>query len=298
MADWNLLEEVEKYNISKRDFDWNHEVLLNRLYDRFSLTNPPNLLLSYRCYPIDSNGNLPTELNHGLRDRIETSTNRMLDLGLFRFLPFVYNDTPDISFRISRLYLPATWCFVRCPVDILDILLKGLTGNGPETKVLNPRGARKAVLHSLGRCLSDKCRVETIFRYIANSRLTQDNLACLSHIVSRRDVAFDVLDGDRHLLESVVKFGTTAIAKSDPVKNKTTYTYALLLIGGLCRVRRRNPDLFQPYDASVVRIKNILYKKETKLKTKDDYLCRLTRDTIEYLDKRGKNPNLLKQIDA
>ena len=145
---------------------------------------------------------------------------------------------------------------------------------------------------------STKRRVEEIFRYIANSKLTQDNLACLSHIVSRRDVAFDVLDGDRYLLENVIEFGTTAIAKSDPVKNRTTYTYALLLIGGLCRVRRKNPNLFQPYDASVVQLKNILDQKEKILEAKDGNLCKLTRDTIEYLDKRGKNPNLLRQIDA
>ena len=103
---------------------------------------------------------------------------------------------------------------------------------------------------------------------------------------------------DRHLLENVIKFGTTAISKNDPMKNKTTYTYALLLIGGLCRVRRKNPNLFQPYDASVVKLKNILDQKKRNLEAKDGNLCRLTKDTIEYLDKRGKNPNLLRQIDA
>ena len=298
IADWNLLEEIEKYNICNGNFDRNHGVLLDRLYDRFRLTNPPNLPISYRCYPIDSNGNLPAGLNHELRDRIETSISRMLDFMCSNFSHFIYKRTAALSFLISRFYLPATWCFLRCPVGILDLLLKGLIGSGPEAKILNGPGARKAVLHSLGRCLADKFRVETIFRYISNSKITQDNLACLSHIVSRRDVAFDVLDSDRHLLENVVKFGTTAISKSDPVVNRTTYTYALLLIGGLCRVRRKNPNLFQPYDASVVQLKNILDQKEKILEAKDGNLCKLTRDTIEYLDKRGKNPNLLRQIDG
>ena len=292
------MEEIEIYNTCNGNFDWNHSRFLNRLYGRLRSANPPNLPISYRCYPIDSNGNLPTDLNHELRDRIETSISRMLDLMCSNFSHFIYKRTAAISFLISRLYLPATWCFLRCPEGILDLLLKGLIGNGPEVKVLNEPGARKAVLHSLGRCLADRRRVETIFRYIASSRVTQDNLACLSHIISRRDVAFDVLDGDRRLLESVIKFGTSAIAKSDPVKNRTTYTYALLLIGGLCRVRRKNPNLFQPYDATVVKLKNILDQKEKKLEAKDGNLCRLTRDTIEYLEKRGTNPNLLRQIDA
>ena len=298
IANWNLLDEIEKYNICNDQFDRNHGTLLNRLYDRFRLTNPPNLPISYRCYPIDSNGNLPADLNHELRDRIETSISRMLDLMCSNFSRFIYKHTTALSFLISRFYLPATWCFLRCPEGIVDLLLKGLIGNGPEAKVLNEPGARKAVLHSLGRCLADRCRVETIFRHISKSKITQDNLACLSHIVSRRDVAFDVLDGDRHLLENVIKFGTTAISKNDPVKNKTTYTYALLLIGGLCRVRRRNPNLFQPYDASVVKLKDILDQKKRNLEAKDGNLWRLTKDTIEYLDKRGKNPNLLRQIDA
>ena len=298
MEDWNLLEEIEEYNICNKNFNWNHGRILDQIYDRFRLANPPNILISYRCYPVDSNGNLPANLNHELRDRIETSISRMLDLMYSNFSHFIYKRTAAISFLISRLYLPATWCFLRCPEGVPDILLKGLTGNGPEAKILSGPGARKAVLHSLGRCLSDKRRVEEIFRYIANSKLTQDNLACLSHIVSRRDVAFDVLDGDRYLLENVIEFGTTAIAKSDPVKNRTTYTYALLLIGGLCRVRRKNPHLFQPYDKSVVKLKSILDQKEKKFEAKDGNLCRLTRDTIEYLDKRGTNPNLLRQIDA
>ena len=46
-----------------------------------------------------------------------------------------------------------------------------------------------------------------------------------------------------------------------------------------------------------MKIRSILEMKEKKLKDKDGNLCRLTGETIEYLDKRGKNPNLLKQID-
>lgn len=294
---WNLLSDIDKYNSCNKNYDRNHGILLNMIYDRFRLTSPPNILLPHRCYPIDSNGDLSTDLDHDLRNQIEISIKRMLDLICSDLSRFVYNRTHKISFQVSRLYLPATWCFLRCPEGIMNILLKGLTENGPEAKLLRAQGARKAVLHSLGRCLSDKDRVETVFRHIVNSKLTQDNLACLSHIVSRRDVALGILDKDSRLLERVVRFGAEAIEKSDPVKNKTTYTYALLLIGGLCRVRRRNPNLYQPSDAYVVKVRRILEMKEKKLKDKDGNLCRLTGETIEYLDKRGKNPNLLKQID-
>ena len=296
-ADWSLLEEIERYNRCDRNFDWSHGKVLDRLYDRLRSTSPPNILSTDRYYPIDSNGKLPDGLNNELRNRISTSIDRMLKFMYSDLYRFVYDGMSTVYFRISRLYLSATWCFIRCPNDILDVLLKGLTGNGSEAKILEQQGARKAVLHSLGRCLSDKDRVGTVFRHIVNSKLTQDNLACLSHIISRRDVALGILDKDNLLLERIVRFGTTAIENSDPVKNKTTYTYALLLIGGLCRVRRRNPNLYQPNDASVVKIRRILEMKEKKLKDKDGNLCRLTGETIEYLDKRGKNPNLLKQID-
>ena len=78
------------------------------------------------------------------------------------------------------------------------------------------------------------------------------------------------------------------------------YTYALLLCGGLLRVRQLRPAfLVVGKDENAMKMKQLLEKAKGRVTKPQLFaLRRQTEETIEYIEGHGTNPNLLMEIDS
>ena len=313
--DWR--PSIEMYLRHPGGFDKNHGRLLNKLYDFFRSSSPPDGSGGKR-FPLDTDGYLPDGLTEERRKEIEGLVGGMLTSLATNLDKCVQSGrTPSrMSYPTSRLFLPATWCFLRCPDLIRKTLVDTVVndpafGGPPATKplLLRNTGGSIAVYHSLARCLKHPSEIEAVLDKIFKipvRKFNQNQLACVSGLVSRRDTTIELLVRNEIWIRKAVEWACEGVGRFVQGKHKDGfYTYALLLCGGLLRVRRSRPDfLVLEKDESAVRVKRLLEKAKARItkipleQRRKQALKKQTQETIEYLKGRGTNRNLLIEIDS
>ena len=313
--DWR--PSIEMYLRHPGGFDKNHGRLLNKLYDFFRSSSPPDGSGGKR-FPLDTDGNLPDGLTEERRKEIDGLVGGMLTSLATNLDKCVRSGRMPsrMSYPTSRLFLPATWCFLLCPDPIRKTLVDTVVnepafGGVSSTKplLLRNTGGSIAVYHSLARCLKHPSEIEAVLDKVFQipvRKFNQNHLACVSGLVSRRDTTIELLVQSDIWTRKAVEWACEGVGRFVQGKNKDGfYTYALLLCGGLLRVRRIRPAfLVLGEDVSALRVKRLLKEaKERIAKSQLQQQRRLalekqTRETIEYLEGRGTNRNLLMEIDS
>ena len=313
--DWRT--SLERYLSYRDGFDRTRGRLLNELYDFFRSSSPPDGSGGKR-FPIDTDGNLPEGLTEERRKEIKELVGGML-ISLATNLDKCVRSgrTPSrFSGPISRLFLPATWCFLLCPdpirMTLIDTVVNddvsgGVTAIRP--LLLRNPGGSTAVYHSLARCLKHPTEIEAVLGKVFQipvCKFNQNHLACVSGLVSRRDTTIELLVRHEIWIRTAVDWACEGVGRFVQGKHRDGfYTYALLLCGGLLRVRRLRPDfLVLEEDENAVRMKRLLEKAKTHItkirlqQRRKQTLKKQTQETIEYLEGRGTNRNLLMEIDS
>ena len=313
--DWRT--SIERYLSHRDGFDRTHGRLLNELYDFFRSSSPPEGSGGKR-FPIDTDGNLPEGLTEERRKEIKELVGGML-ISLATNLDKCVRSgrTPRrFSGPISRLFLPATWCFLLCPDPIRMTLIDTVVNDDVSGEVtairpllLRNPGGSTAVYHSLARCLKHPTEIEAVLGKVFEipvRKFNQNHLACVSGLVSRRDTTIELLVRHEIWIKTAVDWACEGVGRFVQGKHRDGfYTYALLLCGGLLRVRRLRPDfLVLEEDENAVRMKRLLEKAKTHItkirlqQRRKQTLKKQTQETIEYLEGRGTNRNLLMEIDS
>ena len=308
---------IERYLGHRDGFDRTHGRLLNDLYDFFRSSSPPDGSGGKR-FPIDTDGKLPEGLTEERRKEIKGLVGGMLTSLATNLDKCVRSGrTPSkLSGSISRLFLPATWCFLLCPdpirMELIDTVVNddvsgGVTATRP--LLLRNPGGSTAVYHSLARCLKHPTEIEAVLGKVFQipvRKFNQNHLACVSGLVSRRDTTIELLVRNEIWIRTAVEWACEGVGRFVQGERKDGfYTYALLLCGGLLRVRRIRPDfLVLEEDESAARMKRLLEKAKAHIartrlqQRRKQTLKKQTQETIEYLEGHGTNRNLLMEIDS
>ncbi len=282
------------------------------LYNFFRSSSPPDGTKGKR-FPLDTDGRLPDALTKERQEEIEGLLESMLERlanDLDRHIRS--GEVPrGLSRSPSRLFLPATWCFLRCPEQIRKRLISAVVNDpvsgGTSARkpplIRNP-GGPSAVYHSLARCLDRRSEIETVLDKVLRipvRTFNQNHLACVSGLVSRRDTTIELLDHNSAWLDRAVEWTCEGICRFvTGARKHVFYTYALLLCGGLLRVRQIRPAfLTLGEDENAKRIMRLLEQAKGRTTNLRLFaLRRQTEETAEYIEGHGTNRNLLMEIDS
>jgi len=208
---------------------------LRRKY-RIQTRAPGETTVSYKYFqPLDFDGEPPEGADPDAVARLD----RVLKETSDRILSDSRRGVPMES---NKPLILATWAFGRCPEPLQDEMLKAYGARIADRRhsLLVPRQSEKVLVHGLGRSVTDPQRMAGLLDVIVPNLFRPFCVAALSSILSRTIVAPTVLT-DRHfksIAEGTASILTSLLAqRSLAVKLK----YALLLVGGLLRVREREP---------------------------------------------------------
>ena len=156
---------------------------------------------------------------------------------------------------LNQLHTVASWTFARCPNQILDLLLDAVEGEQRARRAVQYTNdwAHWAILHGLGRTVTDEERMRRAIRGALadeDGPFECDALACLSHLLARRRTAGKIVNRRTKWIgqlaeRSCRKMQEMASNPKKPDNWKKPWSephvqmrYALLLLGGLARVKR------------------------------------------------------------
>ena len=184
---------------------------------------------------IDFDGEAPSDADPNAVARLDWALREVAD----RLLLDCRRNVPIQS---NKLLIVATWAHGRCPPDLQDEMLKAYSARLAHRPhpLLVPVQSEKVLLHGLGRCLTDPGRIKSLLDLIAPDLSRPHRLAALSTILSRTRAAPLVL-ADRHL--ALIANGTASILATLLSQSRfaVNFKYALLVVGGLLRVREKEP---------------------------------------------------------
>ena len=155
----------------------------------------------------------------------------------------------------------------------------------------------------------DAKRVRRIIRHLLASGDVGEKgerLACLSHIVSRREYGASAILQERGL-EAAFRLGARTLNELAEGKwdqhgdkdRRSLFRYAMLLLGGLCRVRLLENDVFPPGEKMAGEgVAALERAAKEKWVLAQEATAGAATKIVEYLNGRGTSPGLLKQIDS
>jgi hypothetical protein len=200
----------------------------------------------------------------------------------------------------------ATWTFGRCPKPLQDEMLKALAAHlaNKDHPLLAPRQAQRVLLHGLGRCVIDAERLAKLFDAIAPNLARPNFLAALSSALSRPMHAPEVLTDARVRL---IARNTASILAALAVQRKFALglKYALLVVGGLLRVRERDPyalmtsrsDAAQELAVQLRKIYDLLKQYRRMIKKADEKMA-IIANLIDMLNGQGGNVGVLVDTES
>jgi hypothetical protein len=148
----------------------------------------------------------------------------------------------NVPSHSNRLLIFATWAFGRCPKPLQDEMLIAFASRlaGRYHPLLAPPQSEKVLAHGLGRSITDPERMSMLVDLIAPNLSRPFCLAALSSTLSRTIAAPTVLT-DRHVKR--IGEGTAIILTNLWSRRKLAVNlkYAMLVVGGLLRIREREP---------------------------------------------------------
>jgi hypothetical protein len=244
---------------------------------------------------VDYDGNIP----EGVDPKIVAK----FDVALLHVSDYLRNMCADRRGRLqsNQPMMVVTWAFGRCPKPLQDEMLKALVARlaGRAHPLLAPLQASKVLLHGLGRCVIDSDRLARLVDLIAPNLAQPNFLAALSSVLSRPVQVPEVLSDARVKLIAE----NAALILGDLARRgkfATSLKYAMLAVGGLLRVRERDPyALMTSRSASAqklaAQLQNIhaLLKKHQSIIKKADQKLLIVADLIEMLTGQGGNVGIL-----
>ena len=271
-----------------------------------------------RKHVVSSSGQLPgmDQIGEESLTRVEHKLNSVLDALATDLDAFIQQPSVEGIGVTNRRHLPATWCFVRCPDSIQDRIIEQVekAAMGLSIEPTGPlratnKWAAIACYHGLGRTVSDSHRIRRVVQLIlgqGKAGQSGERLACLSHIISRRDSAAAViLESHENLVHAVhlsVRVLHQLVAGEWDrlgINKRSVFRYAILLLGGLCRVRLLATEALPPEgelsrDAvnaleQAVRLEWVQARKDT---------ATAAREIVNYLEGRGSDAGVLQAVDS
>jgi len=150
--------------------------------------------------------------------------------------------TKQARLQSNRQLILATWAFGRCPKPLQNEMLTALAARlgGGDHPLLAPLQSYKVLLHGLGRSVTDAGRLTRLIELVAPNLGPPNFLAALSSALSRPADAPKVLSNAtvKRIAESTASILADLRSKK---KFAVSLKYAMLVVGGLPRVRERDP---------------------------------------------------------
>ncbi len=198
-----------------------------------------------------------------------------------------------VPIQSNKRLILATWAFGRCPKPLQDEMLKALAARlaGRRHSLLVPIQSEKVLVHGLGRSVTEPQRMATLLDLIVPNLSRPFCLAALSSILSRTISAPAVLTDRRRKL---IAEGTASILTILLAQRKLALNlkYALLVVGGLLRVRE-----IEPYSLLTAR-SDVAVKLARSLQGILDLLQRHPKAFAKSAEKAAIVENLLAMLDG
>jgi hypothetical protein len=204
----------------------------------------------------------------------------------------------------NKLLIVATWAHGRCPASLQDEMLKAFAArlerrNHP---LFAPVQSEKVLVHGLGRSVTDPKRIATLLDLVASKMSHPFCLAALSSILSRTQAAPSVLSAER---VNLIAKGMAIILANlrDRRSFAVNLKYAMLAVGGLLRIREREPfALLTQRSAAAAELARPLRDILSFLKSNSGHIARsaekskIVANLLAMLDGEGGDVGVL--VDA
>ena len=208
--------------------------------------------------------------------------------------------------QTNKPLILATWAFGRCPTPLQDEMLKAYRArlSGRQHPLLVPVQSEKVLVYGLGRSVTEPKRVAVLLDLLVPNLSRPFCLAALSSILSRTATAPQALT-DQHtkaIAEGVISILASLLAQRKLALN---LKYALLVIGGLLRIREIQPyALLTSRSALAVRlshpmkeIHDILMKYPRSF-TKSAEKAKIVAELLAMLEGVGGDVGVLVETEA
>ena len=283
------------------------------------LGNPP----LHKEYAVGTDGRLPN--NVSLDDR------RALDRILDWTEKTLLERTQDGTLKnckpktLNALHGIHTWCFAKAKKDVLELLIQATEGVEEIQRqfLWDKDGARRIIWQGLGRSVTMRDSIERVLdealRNACESEantMACDALACASHLLARRHIAgLLVLDDGRRAEEAAMIACDKMRRMSERIRYvpKDTFImkpgfqlrYAVLLAGGLARVKAMKAECLQQGTSLTGNLANALHQAVEKIDAQNGWnmaSAKGLRPIMEALRNvfdggEQPDPNLLKRLD-
>ena len=228
--------------------------------------------------------------------------------------------------KVNALHLIHTWCFARASPEVLEVLIQATEGLGKVRAGLQweKDGAHRAIWQGLGRSVTTR---DTIERVLDGALLTAmreevktmkcDALAAVSHLLARRHLAgVLVLEDGRRARDAATVACEKMRRMSSEIQRRPddTFTmqpgiqlrYAVLLAGGLARVKDMHADCLQRGTPAATDLARALRDAICSIDEQQGWNARGARGLKPIMERlRGvfngdeqPDTNLLKRLDA
>lgn len=261
-------------------------------------------------YCISSDGDIPKEVPHETVAQLKEMTEQAFKEVKAQIDFPDENKDPD---RSSLRFL--TWQFRKCPEDIAEWLLDAVRADqaGHPHPLIVKNTDRVLVFQGLGRTARSKCieraAIQTLLKKPADKWSYRCEMACAAFLLSRsRNIAKLVDRGEvESLADRAIMYFDEAHGTLTGTKKYTRFQYALFLLVGLLRWRKKEPyslvsgqDLLATRMADRVEtaindIEELLGNKNTAKLIYSRYLRQLN-NVLDELQGKGTNPDILLQI--
>lgn len=219
----------------------------------------------------------------------------------------------------------ATWCYRRCPDEIVDALLRWYEAGGA-----GKGGDLIVRLEGIGRVVHREEDARRFYRAIERRLIEglpirNSELAALTRLLGGVDAAADWLSGeqsDRFLQATQTLIEEqNAAGKNDAYKRK--FKFALLMLAVLLRRRRSQPGFLDPDNRAARTLENQLVSAQNQMErwipefrrqaarsrgdsrqkanaaaNRLEKAREVVGELIFFLHKEGRDPNIIQRIDA
>lgn len=264
---------------------------------------PDGKFMLRQVYPIGTDGDVPSDVD----PEVVACLDRVLSVVADRLEAAVAS---SIAQTDNQLLLTATWAFGRCPAPVQWLLADAFFKDraGQTSPLLNARQSRKALVHGLGRSVTDGALAVRLVRELLDGEPSTDALGAAAALLSRPAAT------PRHLQDGDMDFIVNLLIRLlRRIRQAQTFgvslKYGLLCTAGLLRIRERVPG------ALVVRTSFKAQTLRDEIAKTADKVAKhfelgkppipgraaklaIMADLVALLDGTGGSPDILTNVDA
>jgi len=271
--------------------------ILRSPYTLFEKTEDGRTLVR-KVHAIGSDGEVPPDVPPADVARLD----RILGTVARRMATLVAERCPPTS---NELLLVATWAFGRCPPAIQTLLVDAYfkDRNAEPHPLIIDYHSRKALIHGLGRCISDGALAVRLVRSLLDGVPSTDALGAAAALLARPMATPQYLtDAD------MVDIVRLLIMQFRRIRNSQNFgvslKYALLCAAGLLRIRERIPRALIAGSSpeahhlltEVEAIANQIERHPGRSVPARAAKLAIMADLAQYLKGTGGNPDILTTV--